>query len=39
VQRERPTRDYDTEFVDADSFVTAEQFVEAVYRSLAGDTQ
>jgi glyoxylase-like metal-dependent hydrolase (beta-lactamase superfamily II) len=39
VQRERPTRDYDTEFVDTDSFVTAEQFVEAVYRSLAGDTQ
>jgi hypothetical protein len=39
IQRERPTRDYDTEFVDDDSFVTAEQFVEAVYRSLAGERE
>lgn len=39
VQRERPTRDYDTELVNDDSFVSAEQFVEAVYRSLAGDSE
>lgn len=37
VQRERPSRDYDSEFVSDDSFVTAEQFVEAIYRSLAGE--
>jgi len=34
VQRERPTLDYDTEFVNDNSFVTAERFVEAVYQSL-----
>lgn len=39
VQRERPTRDYDTEFVNAESFVTAEQFVAAVYASLTGDSE
>lgn len=34
IQRERPTRDYDTEFVNENSFVTAEGFIEAVYQSL-----
>jgi glyoxylase-like metal-dependent hydrolase (beta-lactamase superfamily II) len=34
VQAARPTLDYDTEYVKEDSFVTAEAFVEAVYRSL-----
>lgn len=34
VQRERPSRDYDTEFVNDDSFVTGDQFVEAIYQSL-----
>lgn len=37
VLRERPTRDYDTEYVNEASFVTAEGFVEAIYRSLAGN--
>jgi cyclase len=31
----KPTRDYDTEYVSANSFVKADQFVEAVYKSLA----
>ena len=35
IQAARPTRDYDTEYVRDDSFVTAAAFVEAVYRSLA----
>jgi len=35
IQAARPTRDYDTEYVREDSFVTAAAFVEAVYRSLA----
>ncbi len=34
VQSERPSRDYDTEFVNDDSFVTGERFVEAIYQSL-----
>ena len=34
VKAARPTRDYDTEYVAPDSFVTAERFVEAVYTSL-----
>ena len=34
VQGERPSRDYDTEFVNDDSFVTGDQFVEAIYQSL-----
>jgi cyclase len=34
IQNERPTRDYDTEFVNENSFVTAERFVETVYESL-----
>ena len=37
IQRERPTRDYDPEYVTDNSFVSAESFVEAVYRSLAGN--
>jgi glyoxylase-like metal-dependent hydrolase (beta-lactamase superfamily II) len=35
VQATRPTRDYDTEYVREGSFVSAGEFVEAVYRSLA----
>ena len=34
MQAARPTLDYDTEYVTEQSFVTAEAFVEAVYRSL-----
>ena len=34
IQAARPTRDYDPEYVTAGSFVKANQFVEAVYRSL-----
>ena len=35
VQSEKPTRDYDTEYVTENSFVGADAFVEAVYASLA----
>ena len=34
IKTARPTRDYDTEYLAPDSFVKADQFVEAVYRSL-----
>jgi cyclase len=34
VKAAKPTRDYDTEYVSNDSFVTADRFVEAMYRSL-----
>jgi cyclase len=34
VKEARPTQDYDTEYVSKDSFVTADRFVEAAYRSL-----
>jgi glyoxylase-like metal-dependent hydrolase (beta-lactamase superfamily II) len=34
IKAAHPTRDYDTEYLRADSFVKADQFVEAVYRSL-----
>ena len=37
VQRARPTLDYDTEYVNENSFVSTEAFVEAVYQSLAGN--
>ena len=36
IQRARPTLDYDTEYVNDNSFVSAERFVEAIYQSLAG---
>jgi len=36
IKAAKPTMDYDTEYVSADSFVTADQFVESVYKSLAG---
>jgi cyclase len=36
VKAARPSRDYDTEYVFKDSFVTADRFVEAVYKSLKG---
>jgi len=35
VKAARPTLDYDTEYVSAASFVTADRFVEAVYKSLS----
>jgi cyclase len=35
VKAAKPTRDYDTEYVSANSFVTADRFVEAVYKSLS----
>jgi cyclase len=35
VKAARPSRDYDTEYVTANSFVKADQFVESVYKSLA----
>lgn len=35
VKAARPTRDYDTEYVTPNSFVTADRFVEAVYQSLS----
>jgi len=34
IQAARPTLDYDGEYVDDDSFITAAQFVEAVHSSL-----
>jgi cyclase len=36
VKTAKPTRDYDTEYVSSNSFVTAERFVESVYKSLSG---
>jgi cyclase len=38
VKAAKPTRDYDTEYVTANSFVTADRFVEAVYKSLSHST-
>ncbi|PWU03678.1 MAG: MBL fold metallo-hydrolase [Terriglobia bacterium] len=35
VKAAKPTRDYDTEYVSRNSFVTADRFVEAVYKSLS----
>jgi glyoxylase-like metal-dependent hydrolase (beta-lactamase superfamily II) len=35
VKAAKPSRDYDTEYVSSGSFVTADRFVESVYRSLA----
>jgi len=35
VKAARPTLDYDTEYVTKNSFVTADRFVEAVYKSLS----
>lgn len=34
VKAARPTRDYDTEYIVSNSFITADRFVESVYRSL-----
>jgi cyclase len=38
VKAAKPTRDYDTEYVSANSLVTADRFVEAVYKSLSPST-
>jgi len=34
VKAAKPTRDYDTEYVSSNSFVTADRLVEAIYKSL-----
>jgi len=34
VKAARPSRDYDTEYVSSNSFVSADRFVESVYTSL-----
>ena len=39
VKAAKPTRDYDTEYVTSGSFVTADRFVEAVYKSLSHATE
>jgi cyclase len=39
VKAAKPTRDYDTEYVTSNSFVTGDRFVEAVYKSLAPVTE
>jgi glyoxylase-like metal-dependent hydrolase (beta-lactamase superfamily II) len=39
VKTARPTLDYDTEYVTKGSFVTADRFVEAVYKSLSHATE
>jgi len=39
IKAAKPTLDYDTEYVSPDSFVKADQFVESVYKSLAGITK
>jgi cyclase len=39
VEAAKPTRDYDTEYVTSASFVTADRFVEAVYKSLSHETE
>jgi cyclase len=36
IKAARPTLDYDTEYISKNSFVTADKFVEAVYKSLGG---
>jgi cyclase len=34
IKAARPTRDYDPQYVNASSFVKADQFVESIYRGL-----
>ena len=34
VKAAKPSRDYDTEYISENSFVKADQFVEAIYKSL-----
>ncbi len=36
ITADRPSRDYDTQYARPDSFVQADSFVEALYRSLTG---
>ena len=35
VKAARPTRDYDGEYVTAAGFVSADRFVESIYKSLS----
>ena len=39
VKAAKPTLDYDTEYVTSSSFVTADRFIEAVYKSLSKPPQ
>jgi glyoxylase-like metal-dependent hydrolase (beta-lactamase superfamily II) len=39
VKAARPSRDYDTEYVSSHSFVTADRFVESIFRSLTETTE
>jgi len=34
IKAAKPTLDYDTEYISENSFVKADQFVEAIYKSL-----
>jgi hypothetical protein len=36
IKAARPTLDYDTRYIAKDSFVKADAFIEAVYKSLGG---
>jgi len=36
VKDSQPTLDYDTQYIAPDSFVKADQFIEAIYKSLGG---
>jgi hypothetical protein len=36
IKAARPTLDYDTRYITKDSFVKADAFIEAVYKSLGG---
>jgi glyoxylase-like metal-dependent hydrolase (beta-lactamase superfamily II) len=36
IKAAQPTLDYDTEYITPTSFVKADQFIEAIYRSLTG---
>jgi hypothetical protein len=35
VKAARPTRDYDSQYVSVNSFVTADGFTQAIFQSLA----
>ncbi len=37
IKAAKPTRDYDPEYVSENSFVTADRFVEAMYKSISAD--
>jgi hypothetical protein len=39
VKAAKPTRDYDTEYVTSNSFVSADRFVESVYKGLSPSSE